>query len=349
MRIALNNFFIITLLSVFLISCGGSSESKSEEKVMNDSNGAVENRSIIEKDFAFESDVYGVIENMLDDHIYELKIDNHVELNIDLDSRVYGVYYHPEPGSIWPHQISPILYLTDDDFNIIGQMQKSNYIDSTPINYVFKNIEPGTYYIIFGQPTWYLENKLKSIDARSGQHDYFFYVKKMIKDEIIYGSDKADFIRGIDGLDQQIYGESGDDIIHGMTGNNYIYGDDGNDTIYGSKGTSSLTGGSGNNTFVYTKLTDSSHVAFKRDTITDFVSGKDLIDLSATLTSLSSPEDMRFYDGQEPDSSSMSYSIWFVDEVLYMNLNSSSAIEVDFSLALPGVASLSRSDLILKE
>ncbi|WP_161907465.1 M10 family metallopeptidase [Pseudomonas sp. L13] len=97
-------------------------------------------------------------------------------------------------------------------------------------------------------------------------------------------------------------GGSGNDIIIGNNANNYIAGHAGNDVIYGAAGADTLSGGEGNDTFVYRSNADSSLTSLGQkpdgsainsladidlskligsiDTISDFNSGQDKIDLS---------------------------------------------------------------------
>ncbi|MBU3895651.1 serralysin family metalloprotease [Serratia rubidaea] len=73
-------------------------------------------------------------------------------------------------------------------------------------------------------------------------------------------------------------GGSGNDVIVGNSVDNVIKGGAGNDVIYGGGGQDQLWGGAGNDTFVFSGLNDSPYQS--PDTIRDFESGKDKIDLS---------------------------------------------------------------------
>ena len=68
--------------------------------------------------------------------------------------------------------------------------------------------------------------------------------------------------------------------INGSSGRDVIIGSAGDDIINGGAGADTLTGGAGINIFVYTSMRDAG------DTLTDFVPGKDLIDLRALLLSI---------------------------------------------------------------
>lgn len=77
---------------------------------------------------------------------------------------------------------------------------------------------------------------------------------------------------------------AGDDVIIGGDGADSIDAGAGDDNITGGSGADELTGGAGADTFVYGAVGESSGLNI--DTITDFVSGEDIIDLSAIMTSL---------------------------------------------------------------
>ena len=68
--------------------------------------------------------------------------------------------------------------------------------------------------------------------------------------------------------------------IQGTAGRDVLVGTAGDDLIIGGVGADTLTGGAGTNVFVYQSIRDAG------DTITDFVPGKDYLDLRALLISL---------------------------------------------------------------
>jgi hypothetical protein len=63
----------------------------------------------------------------------------------------------------------------------------------------------------------------------------------------IYGGAGPDLIHGI-GVDQQLFGGPGNDLIYGGPGNDKIYGGPGNDKIYGGRGNDKIYGGPGDDT-----------------------------------------------------------------------------------------------------
>ena len=64
-----------------------------------------------------------------------------------------------------------------------------------------------------------------------------------------------------------------------MGGGDTLIGDDGDDTLIGGAQADTLTGGNGADTFTYNLTSEST--AAVRDTITDFLSGTDKINLNA--------------------------------------------------------------------
>lgn len=111
-------------------------------------------------------------------------------------------------------------------------------------------------------------------------------------DDIINGGTGNDFITGdagndkitagkgddrVDGGDGNdiVYGRDGDDIILGGAGDDRLMGDAGSDVLAGGTGNDLLSGGADADLFVF-GLGDGA------DTVVDFVSGSDLLDLSAT-------------------------------------------------------------------
>ena len=88
-----------------------------------------------------------------------------------------------------------------------------------------------------------------------------------------------------------ITGGAGNDVLTGAAGPDVIIGGDGNDTITGLQGADTLTGGAGNDTF--TIGTNSAVVGTAQvsgatllDTITDFVSGQDKLNLTQATSFL---------------------------------------------------------------
>jgi VCBS repeat-containing protein len=97
-------------------------------------------------------------------------------------------------------------------------------------------------------------------------------------DQFIHGGAGNDKVNGI-GLVHVVYGGSGNDTIKGNGGDDTIHGGSGNDTLPGGYGGDKLTGGNGDNVFVDHSAADSTSTRF--DTVIDFTSGADRINLAA--------------------------------------------------------------------
>ncbi|PSJ45132.1 heme peroxidase [Zobellella endophytica] len=102
-------------------------------------------------------------------------------------------------------------------------------------------------------------------------------------DDMLYGGQGNDNLYGGDGSDFMT-GQGGDDLLVGGLGNDALYGAAGNDTLNGQEGDDVLDGGTGNDLLIGAAGNDTfafSQANFGLDTIQDFTSGQDLMDISA--------------------------------------------------------------------
>lgn len=99
------------------------------------------------------------------------------------------------------------------------------------------------------------------------------------------------------GLDNVITGNAAANTLSGEAGNDVLSGGKGNDVLIGGLGADILTGGAGNDTFRFLALEEMGMDA-ARDTITDFKSGLDKIDLSALDALLGGPSASLSFIGQ---------------------------------------------------
>jgi Ca2+-binding RTX toxin-like protein len=162
--------------------------------------------------------------------------------------------------------------------------------------------------------------------------------------DTIRGGDGNDVIAGAEDYDT-VYGGLGNDIISGDDGNDTLYGEAGADTLIGGTGTDIMTGGSESDVFKFLSVSDVSLV--QSDTIRDFVSGVDKLDLSgmdaksATLANdafkLVSASSLTIYTAEG--------AVWLTGGVLYGSTDQDVAAE--FSITMTGVLKLAPTDVIL--
>lgn len=147
----------------------------------------------------------------------------------------------------------------------------------------------------------------------------------------VYGGDGNDTIFGGKGNDQLngnvgndllngdlgddvVRGGKGDDVVSGGQGNDSVYGDIGNDTISGDMGKDYLMGGTGSDVFVFARGGSTMN---NFDTIGDFASGEDKIDLTSfgysnvqlvsnsSSLAVSDPHTLVLQVTQQPDGSTL--------------------------------------------
>ena len=156
----------------------------------------------------------------------------------------------------------------------------------------------------------------------------------------IFGGSDNDVIYGGSGNDT-IDGDSGVDAIYGGSGNDVIIGDPGNDNIYGGYGADTLTGDSGVDAFIFLSTNDTG------DTITDFASGSDKINLAAIDANSSVAADQAFvFGGTTATANGVWYEVSGVNRTVYVDTNGDTS-NAELVFYLTGVTSLGAGDFIL--
>ncbi len=145
------------------------------------------------------------------------------------------------------------------------------------------------------------------------------------------------------------YGDtlSGDDNANGLTGlagNDILSGRGGNDMLFGGAGADNLTGGAGADTFVYTATSDSNSTN-GRDTITDFVSKTDKIDLKAIDANTKTSGDQAFSYIGTSAFTKVAGQLHYVNGMVEGDTNGDGI--ADFQIVLTNVGSLVVGDFIL--
>ncbi|HMJ92882.1 MAG TPA: M10 family metallopeptidase C-terminal domain-containing protein, partial [Allosphingosinicella sp.] len=101
----------------------------------------------------------------------------------------------------------------------------------------------------------------------------------IINGEVRLGGERDIYIGTAGQQSGAILGEGGSDLLFGTVGADTLSGGEDGDYLIGGGGADALTGGAGGDRFVYRAAAESTGSAF--DTIADFQTGLDLIDLSA--------------------------------------------------------------------
>ena len=139
-----------------------------------------------------------------------------------------------------------------------------------------------------------------------------------------------------------IEGGSGSDVLTGLGGDDYLVGNMGNDTLIGGAGNDTLVGDNGTETFVFDQLTGV-------DTIKNFVSKTDKIDLSLidANVSLAGDQAFTFINTAAFSTTNATGQLRFdaINHIVYGS-NDADALP-EFSIALTGVTSLVAADFIL--
>lgn len=138
-------------------------------------------------------------------------------------------------------------------------------------------------------------------------------------------------------------GNSGNNTFNGGIGNDTLDGGNGNDSLTGAAGADTLTGGAGVDTFIYAAVAQS--IGVNQDTITDFVSGTDKIQLTAidANAGLAGNQDFTFVSGAFTGPGQVRYDA--ATGLLQANINGTFAPELQIQLS--GNPPLVAADIIL--
>lgn len=184
------------------------------------------------------------------------------------------------------------------------------------------------------------------LNAGEAAGDTFFFIEQLTGSgygDSLRGDDAANTLSGLAGNDT-LLGRGGNDILIGGMGNDSLNGGDGNDRLQGDAGADNLTGGAGADTFVFAAVTDS-RTSSGRDTITDFVSRLDKIDLRAIDANTRTAGDQAFSYIGASAFSGRAGQLHFVKGVLEGDTNGDRV--ADFHIVVQGVSTFAIADFIL--
>lgn len=167
----------------------------------------------------------------------------------------------------------------------------------------------------------------------------------------LYGESGSDVLLGGSGQDRMFGGNGkdrlnggyGDDRLFGGQGKDILNGGNGDDNLFGGPGPDKLIGGDGRDMFVFQSVGDSP--AGGIDTIWDFVSGVDLINLQAIDANATAAGDQAFSFIAGDPFSRTAGELGFGSETLSADVDGDGV--ADFQIYLAGVTALAEGDFIL--
>ncbi|SFE15424.1 peroxidase family protein [Nitrosomonas sp. Nm166] len=144
-------------------------------------------------------------------------------------------------------------------------------------------------------------------------------------------------------------GNDENNVLTGNGKNNVLSGGGGDDDLLGKSGADTLTGGAGADDFIYTLTNHSTPGATGRDTITDFTSGIDHIDLSAIDADTGVAGDQAFtFIGEAVFSAAGQVRYVSATGVLQANVGGANGNAADFQINLTGAPAFDAvTDLIV--
>jgi serralysin len=160
--------------------------------------------------------------------------------------------------------------------------------------------------------------------------------------EALSGSGFADSLFG-DDLDNLLDGGEGNDILYGRGGDDTLIGGSGADTLVGGAGADALYGGAGADIFLFEASADS--VPGGYDTIMDFLSGVDMIDLRLIDANAGLDGDQAFNFIGGNDFAGTAGELMFLSGFLSGDTNGD--MQANFEIYFVGVDTLYESDFFL--
>ncbi len=188
-----------------------------------------------------------------------LSTNQDIESESSLDNLVLFNDSYANP--LFPFGPFGLLNLTGWLAHVDGAVAGPRIFDTIATSYFYEEMERDSTIVVSNLSdltrgfTW-----VEPVNRSTGSHNN--------DDAFILGSKDSDLLRG----------DNGDDHIDGFGGNDTINGRGGDDVIFGAGGNDKLTGGYGRDTFVFTE-------GFGDDTITDFDTSEDIIQIDSDIFS----------------------------------------------------------------
>lgn len=155
-------------------------------------------------------------------------------------------------------------------------------------------------------------------------------------DDRLWGRDRVDLLRG----------RKGEDVLYGGGADDTLLGGNGDDRLIGGRGADKLSGQGGADVFVWNDIRDST--AGQTDRITDFQTGRDLLDLDAIDADVTLAGNQAFaFIGTNAFSAAGQIRIESAGGTLRVLADHDGDGIADFVLELAGLATLSASDILL--
>jgi serralysin len=181
--------------------------------------------------------------------------------------------------------------------------------------------------------------------------------------DTLHGAGGTNFLSGEGGNDRlfgginndRLFGGTGSDVLNagggadtlvGNAGNDTLWGGAGNDALAGSAGRDRLNGGAGADRFIFLSVSDSTNAAY--DTITDFVSGTDRINLAAIDANTGVAGDQAFsFIGHAVFSTAAQLRYYAANGGVMVTADINGDHVADLRIFLDGVATLTATDFLL--
>lgn len=254
--------------------------------------------------------------------------------------------------------IENLIYTGTADFTGTGNTLNNSITGSEGKDVLNGGIGADVLTGLAGDDTYYVDNTGDAvIEASGGGHDLISSsvtisaLAANVEDLLLTGT-AAISATGND-LDNNIIGNAAANVLNGMAGNDMLVGaagndalngGDGDDLLIGGAGKDALTGGAGSDTFCFGSIVDIGKGSLA-DSITDFVSGTDKIDLSLIDAVTAVAGDQSFtYIGSSAFTAAGQLRFDAVTHLLSGDVNGDKI--ADFNILLPTVNNLFQGDFI---